>query len=56
MQQGNSVGPAIFGMAIHEAVEKATRRVRQDLGAKALEVIQFYLDDGAVTVEAKAVA
>ena len=47
VQQGDPLGPALFALAIHEAVMKAKREV-QRTHRDGVDFTVFYLDDGVV--------
>jgi hypothetical protein len=55
VQQGDPLGPALFSMAIHEAIEQATRKTKDKFGSTAIDLANFYLDDGMVAGSAAAV-
>jgi hypothetical protein len=56
VQQGDPLGPALFGMAIHEGVCRATQTTRAKYGNQSIELMIFFLDDGVVAGTAEAVA
>ena len=58
IQQGDPLGPALFAMAIHEAVKATLHEVRAQHADKpqgGIDFTGFYLDDGVVAGDAKAV-
>ncbi len=56
MQQGEPLAPALFGIAIHDCIEEATRVVKEEFGDESLQIHVCYLDDGVAAGEARAVA
>ena len=56
IQQGDPLGPALFGMAIDAVVREATAQVLLEKGPGSLDITTFYLDDGVVAGAAAAVA
>jgi hypothetical protein len=56
IQQGDPLGPALFGMSIHDAILQTTETAKQEFGEHALDITHFFLDDGIVAGDAAAVA
>ena len=54
IQQGDPLGPGLFGMAIQKAMEKATNATRNAFGKEALDHVFFFLDDGVAGGTAEA--
>ena len=54
VQQGDPLGPALFALAVHEAILEARAEVGRQLPDQ-LDFVSFYLDDGVIAGTAEAV-
>ena len=55
IQQGDPLGPGLFGMAIQKAVLEAATATRERFGEDALDHMYFFLDDGVAGGTAEAI-